>query len=459
VVRLLTSPAAVALALAAWLMPLSQAASAETADNNPPRLRVVIETDAGGDPDDEQSLVRFLLYANEWDIEGIIANRPEARNGENLNPERSGLGIVRAMLSAYADCYPNLSRHDERYPAPELLRQRTVAGYDDTSDGVDLILKAIERDDPRPVWYCDWGTDSGGAKNNLRRALDRVLQQRGAVEYAKLKDRLRLASADAFGEHTREIAPPFALWVDTFRPELDRLRWYHTFSGLTATAGGFDIERDVRTGHGPLGALYPLNTTHRQKEGDTMTFLYLVPTGMNDPQEPGWGSWAGRYGRQPDAGPRAYYWANQQDEWQGTRNRANTLARFAVAIQNDFAARADWCVADTFEQANHPPRAVLNGDRSQAILRLSARPGERVTLSAAGSSDPDGDALQSSWFVYREAGTFQGECALETSAGPTTRFTAPSVTKPESLHVVLELLDDGLPSLTRYRRAVVTIEP
>src|SRR5262245_24069841 len=42
----------------------------------PERLRLIVETDAGGDPDDEQSLVRFLLYAAEWDVEGIIANRP-----------------------------------------------------------------------------------------------------------------------------------------------------------------------------------------------------------------------------------------------------------------------------------------------------------------------------------------------------------------------------------------------
>ena len=43
------------------------------------RLRLVIETDAGSDPDDEQSLVRFLLYVNEWDVEGIICNRAKAR--------------------------------------------------------------------------------------------------------------------------------------------------------------------------------------------------------------------------------------------------------------------------------------------------------------------------------------------------------------------------------------------
>ena len=46
--------------------------AALAADAAPQRLRLIIETDAGGDSDDEQSLVRFLLYANEWDIEGII---------------------------------------------------------------------------------------------------------------------------------------------------------------------------------------------------------------------------------------------------------------------------------------------------------------------------------------------------------------------------------------------------
>src|SRR6267378_2215555 len=62
------------------------------------RVRVIVETDAGGDPDDEQSMVRFLLYANDFDVEGIIANRPKARDGENKNSERAGLGIVRRMV-------------------------------------------------------------------------------------------------------------------------------------------------------------------------------------------------------------------------------------------------------------------------------------------------------------------------------------------------------------------------
>src|SRR5262245_32531692 len=93
------------------------------------RLRVLIETDAGGDPDDEQSLVRFLLYTNEFDVEGIICTLARARDKENFNPERTGLGIVRRQLKAYGECRPNLVKHDRRYPTLEHLWRRTVAGY------------------------------------------------------------------------------------------------------------------------------------------------------------------------------------------------------------------------------------------------------------------------------------------------------------------------------------------
>lgn len=184
------------------------------------RLRLLIETDAGGDPDDEQSLVRFLLYSNEWDVEGIICNRPRARDGENLNRERTGLGIGRQLVKAYGECYSKMVQHDPRYPDPQKLLDRTVAGYEGSDAGVQLILDVVDRDDPRPVWYSDWGSDRG-SEVNMRRALDRVLKERGPEGYAKFKNRLRLTSYDQFGDHTTKIAPPFKLWVDTFQPPVD----------------------------------------------------------------------------------------------------------------------------------------------------------------------------------------------------------------------------------------------
>jgi hypothetical protein len=416
-------------------------------------LRVIIETDAGGDPDDEQSLVRFLLYANEFDVEGIIANRAQARDGENRNTERTGLGIVQRMVRAYGECWPLLHENDPRYPTADDLLARLVPGDEQHDNGVQLVLRAVDKPDRRPVWFLNWGTDVGSAESSLKLALDKVLAERGAEEYARFKSKLRLSSADTFGPHTYETAPAFPLWVDTFRPELDRKRWYHRFSALTATAGGFDLERDVRTGHGPLGALYPTNTTHRQKEGDTMTFLYLVPTGMNEPEYPTWGSWAGRYGKRDNADDRPYYFANVEDEWNGSTHRENTLARWAVDLQNDFRARLDWCVRHA-PGANHPPRVVVEGGRKRIV-----KSGETVRLSAAGTTDPDGDALHYQWEVYPEVGSADVPVSLEGAGTPDVRVTIPTVESPAEVHLILTVRDAGTPALARYARIVLNIEP
>jgi len=418
------------------------------------RRRIIVETDAGGDPDDEQSLVRFLLYSNDWDVEGIICNRPQARDRENLNPERTGLGIMRRLVNAYGECYLNLIKHDARYPKPDDLLRRTVSGYADSDEGVKLILAAVTSSDPRPVWFMNWGTDRGSAPSSLKRALDLVLKQRGPGGYSTFKNRLRISGDDDFGEHTTKISPPFPLWVDTLRPELDRRRWYHRFSALTATAGGFDIQRDVLHGHGPLGALYPTNTGPRQKEGDTMMFLYLVPTGMNDPEQPTWGSWAGRFGRNPNHQDWPYYWANAEDTWQGTTHRENSLHRWAADLQNDFKARLDWCVTD-FRQANHPPVVVVNGRRGTDIVHLSAQPGTTLTLDAAGSADADDHELHYEWYNYLEAGTYGGDVIITDGHASQARLTVPGDAANETIHVIVAVRDQGAPPLTRYRRVVV----
>jgi len=443
------TPARHRLSLLGWLL-LSLLGNICAADSG--RLRLVIETDAGGDPDDEQSLVRFLLYASEWDIAGIIANRPAARPGENHNPERTGLGVVRRLLKAYEACYPNLIRHDLRYPRPAELWSRTVAGYNDTDDAVKLILSAVDADDPRPLWYSDWGTDHGASTNNLRRALDRVLAERGPAGYARFKSRLRLSSADAFAAHTTQLEPPFPLWVDTWRPELERRRWYHQFSRITAKAGGFDLVRDCLTGHGPLGALYPTNTTHWQKEGDSLSFIYLIPTGLGNPEDPTLGGWGGRLGLREETPGKPYYWANQADAWNGTTHRDHTLARWATAIQHDFKARLDWCV-QPFDGANHPPAVKL-----ASSARLAVRPGEQFALRVE-ATDPDAHALTCQWEHYVEPGTFPTALPIERAAVTTALVVAPLVDRPQTLHFIATVTDAGEPPLSRYARMTVLVDP
>ena len=302
----------------------------------------------------------------------------------------------------------------------------------------------------------NWGTDHGSAPSSLKRALDKVLAERGPDGYAEFKGKIRLSSSDQFGDHTSRIQPPWRLWVFPMMPNMDGGRWYHRFSPLTAQAGGFDLRRDVLTGHGPLGALYPTNTNLPQKEGDTLLFLYLIPTGMNDPTHPEWGSWAGRFGVREDLQPPQpnYYWANRRDAWRGETNRDNTLKRWAADVQNDFRARMDWCVKP-YEGANHPPVPSLNGDAGRAIPTITAKPGATVALGAQGSTDPDGNSLSYEWIAYPEAGTYPGAPRITGATTPEARVTVPDDAGGKDLHVVLTVRDDGTPPLARYRRVVV----
>jgi hypothetical protein len=140
-----------------------------------------------------------------------------------------------------------------------------------------------------------------------------------------------------------------------------------------------------------------------------------------------------------------------------TTNKA-TIWRWRAAYQRDFAARMDWTV-QPFAGANHPPVPRLGHPD-----RLEARAGQRVELSAEGSSDPDGHALRYEWFHYGEAGTLalaSGRTAtplkIEGADTAGAWFTAPAVSRPETVHVVLALTDRGDPPLTRYRRVILTV--
>jgi predicted amidohydrolase YtcJ len=177
---------------------------------------------------------------------------------------------------------------------------------------------------------------------------------------------------------------------------------------------------------------------------------------MNDPEQPTWGSWAGRYGLNSDSFGRQYFWANQVDAWKGTTSRDNTLRRWAVDLQNDFRARLNWCVK-SYREANHPPLPVLNGLQGKEILQLETTPSATVSLSATGSSDPDRNQLRYEWFVYPEAATYRGKVTLKKTDGAETSVEIPADAGGKSIHVILTVRDLGWPSLARYRRAVLNV--
>ncbi len=229
------------------------------------------------------------------------------------------------------------------------------------------------------------------------------------------------------------------------------------------------LDQNIRS-KGPLGAQYPRTTF--LMEGDTPSFLYLVNNGLGDPEHPDWGSWGGRYELytprtrkwfyEPETRP---FWSDAEDEVLGvdgkwhTSNKA-TIWRWRSAYQNDFAARMDWTIKP-YAEANHPPVARL-----RHANQLTVKSGERVNLSAEGSSDPDGHALVYEWFYYGEPGTLLlssgrtgAPLRIDGATSITASFTAPAVTKAETMHIVLAVTDQGAPPLTRYQRMLVTVQP
>src|SRR4030042_244865 len=84
--------------------------------------RVVVLTDITNEPDDEQSMVRFLLYSNEYDVEGLIATTSVWLKG-NVRPQK-----IRERIEAFGQVRGNLLKHALGYPTKEHLLSVTKGG-------------------------------------------------------------------------------------------------------------------------------------------------------------------------------------------------------------------------------------------------------------------------------------------------------------------------------------------
>jgi hypothetical protein len=131
--------------------------------------------------------------------------------------------------------------------------------------------------------------------------------------------------------------------------------------------------------------------------------------------------------------------------------------RWRPAFQREFQARMDWCVRGV-DEANHKPVAVVNGDATRQAIKIAAQPGEVIDIDAGGSSDPDGDALAYRWWVYREAGTYVGDVRIENSDAPQATLNVPDDASGATIHVLLEVTDEGSPPMTAYRRVIISVE-
>ena len=100
---------------------LSNAQSKLTTEDE--KIRVIVTSD--GEIDDECSLVRLLLYANDMEIEGIITSSSQYHwQGHKW----AGNDWYAPYYNAYSEVYKNLVLHDKEYPSLEHLESITIVG-------------------------------------------------------------------------------------------------------------------------------------------------------------------------------------------------------------------------------------------------------------------------------------------------------------------------------------------
>jgi hypothetical protein len=285
------------------------------------------------DPDDIQSMVRFLLYANEFDVEGLIASSATFANYANKQ-------FILDILELYDQVDENLRKHDARFPSANALRAVTFQGLSGTygksvqnnigegkdSEASDAIIRIIDKPDPRPVWFCVWGDCS-----NIAQAIWKVKQTRSDEELRTFLKKIRIYQIAKQDETIDWL-------IDTF-PELFIIYSKTTFMGVF---GGPDdqlgnqkwINENVRQNHGPLGAIYPITAmgVDGLKEGDSPSFMYLVSAayGMNNSEDPSQESWGGQYVRVGATN----HWVDGAGE--------STISKWKAEYQADFAKRAKW---------------------------------------------------------------------------------------------------------------------
>ena len=437
--------------------------------------RLVVCTDiapADVEPDDMESMVRLMAYADLFEIEAIIMSV-----GWNCDPyPQEWSQYLYRVISAYAKDVPNLMKRSGQkkflslkkenasqeigyWPSADYISRRAVMGSmsggirsigeRNDSPGSELLIRLADEDDPRPIYVAAWG----GA-NTLAQAIWRVKQTRSAEELKRFVRKFRLytiTDQDMDYAHRMDRARSSHMWLrQEFKDDL-KFIWDEGTWQEQCELGKRHWARHQQfiQGKGALGKEYP--SYKWGVEGDTPSFLYVLPNGLNDPEDPSQAGWAGYHERGlcPDSLTTA--WTSWQEPVRSIS--VGYKQRFYPDELNDFMARMQW--ADE-GRGNRNPLAVVNGHKGPSPLVLHAKADDTIRLDASQSSDPDHDAISFLWWQQQEIGL--AKLSFDNSKSPITTVRIPSDAAGQTLHLICEVTDQGPFSLKSYQRVIIVIE-
>ncbi len=253
------------------------------------RPRVVVSTDIGGtDPDDFQSMVHFLLYADRFDVEGLVSSP--------FGPGRKE--HILEVVDRYEKDFPHLRSHSADYPAPAALRAITKegalegarggAGFAQPTEGSEWIVRCARRPDPRPLWVLVWG-----GIEDLAQALHDAPEILPKLRVYFIGGPNKMWSVDAFDYVEREHPK---LWLIEAN---STYRGWFVGGNQTGDWGNTSFVAAHVAGRGALGEYFATHLRGTIKMGDTPAVVYVLQRAPEDPTQPGWGGrfvrvWEGR---------------------------------------------------------------------------------------------------------------------------------------------------------------------
>jgi hypothetical protein len=411
--------------------------------------RVIVTTD--GEVDDVCSMVRFLMYANEFQVEGLIHN---SSRFHWLGQTWSGVEWINNQVDQYARVYYPLRQNADGFPAPSDLKRRVYVGnitnvgeMEQDTPGADRIVQVRLDDQPGPVYLQAWG-----GTNTIAKALS-TIQKNHPSEVERV-------SQKAVVYIILDQDETFRKYIEPNWPKLQVLGSFRQFGVLAYSwATGMPpsmrvfferpwLEGNITVDRGPLASAYVPHNGAFRSEGDSPSYMHQIDVGLRSLENPAYGGWGGRFVEEKPG--KTNVWTNVEDDG----DMFKPIWRWADAFQNDWAARADWCVKP-YREANHAPVVNLAVPKD-----MEAAAGSTLRLSVAGSTDPDGDKLAFGWWQYREAGTLRGEAAIRDADKAVAYAQVPADAKPgETIHFIGEVTDSAKPPITRYARIIVTVRP